>query len=318
MPEELPRDCALAFAADEQFALGLAVAVSSTLKQLAPGLVPKVYVLDNGLACDSRLRLERVVQRISPAQLRWIQVPPERLAHLGTHPQFTHATYARLLAPELLGRNVGRLVYLDSDVLVRRDLSPLFDIDLDGAPFGAVRDFTITTTEHEASGIRRPVLRRPYFNAGLLVIDVARWRDTDVGTRALAYAAEGSEPLPWLEQDALNAVAERWFDLDYMWNLQHMRFFRRHPPAGEDLATELYDQRLALYRNAAVLHFTGQKPWHGSCTTRGTGAWLRALLASRWYRPHEALRWLVGYAKQRMRYALGTAKRRILRTESPA
>jgi lipopolysaccharide biosynthesis glycosyltransferase len=316
MPGDMRANCALVFAADEQFALGLAVAVYSALKLLPPGLAPDVYVMDNGLASDSRRRLERLVHRISPAQLRWIQVPPERLAHLGTHPQFSHATYARLLAPELLGRNVRRMVYVDSDVLVRGDLSPLLTIDLGGAPLGAVRDFTITTTDHIMSGVRQPVLRRHYFNTGVLVIDLARWRRTDVGGRALTYAAQGNEPLAWPDQDALNAVTEQWCELDYRWNFQHARLFREPRPSGDDLATELYEQRIALYESATVLHFTGHKPWYGSCTTRGRGAWLRTLVATRWFRWHEAPVWLMRYTGQRMRHVVGTAKLRMLRRNS--
>jgi lipopolysaccharide biosynthesis glycosyltransferase len=305
-------DIALAFAADEGYAEALAVAVHSALANLAPAVAPEVYVLDNGISERSRGRLVKVVGAARPdAALRWIRIPSERLAHLPTPHYFTRSTYSRLLIPEVLPAHVRRVVYLDVDILVRRDLSPLFTTKLGDAPIGAVRDFAIESTAHGYSGVREPADPRPYFNAGVLVIDVARWRETGLAGRALEYAAAGSEPLPWADQDALNATVESWHELDYRWNLQHASLFRRQRPTAGEFSGRLYGQQRDLYREAAVLHFTGQKPWYGSCTTRGTAAWVRSLMRVRWHTPPEAAIWLSRFCAQRARYWLGTLKLRL-------
>ena len=50
----------------------------------------------------------------------------------------SHMTYCRILLPHLL--DVPRLIYLDCDVLVFRDLSELFDLELSpGKILAAVR-----------------------------------------------------------------------------------------------------------------------------------------------------------------------------------
>jgi lipopolysaccharide biosynthesis glycosyltransferase len=305
-------ELALVFAADERFALPLAVAMRSALATLSPAVFVELYVLDNGLSESSRNRLLRVVDGVGRGnQLRWISVPAERLANIViTDSRFTPASYSRLFAAELVPEHIQRVVYLDADVLVRRDLSPLFTTELGDAPAGAVRDFAIPSTAHELSGVRDRSHPRTYFNAGVLVIDVPRWRKVGLTDQALKYAAASSEPLPLVDQDALNAVVENWHELDYKWNLQQIIFWAdRRPRSG--FGDDLYRQRWDLYRAAAVLHFVGgPKPWHRLCTLPGTTAWVRTMIRTGWHPPSKALAWLLRYLRSRARYWLGTIRRR--------
>ena len=171
---------ALVFAADDRFARPMAVAMHSALRRLSSGITTELYVLDNGISSASRERLQRAVQSAAGKTISWIPVPAERLVdHLGAA-HLTSTAYARLLIPDLLPAHVRRVIYLDGDVLVRRDLSPLFHVELGDAPVAAVRDFAIGSTTHDWSGVRESAVPRPYFNSGLLVIDVARWRSMEV------------------------------------------------------------------------------------------------------------------------------------------
>jgi lipopolysaccharide biosynthesis glycosyltransferase len=300
---------ACVFAGDEAFARGLAVAVHTTLVNLPPGCRPEVFVLDNGMAAESLARLQRVVRQTArEEQLHFIHIAPKALEELPTPTYVSAATYSRLLIPELLPPQVQRVLYLDSDVLVRRDPSPLFAVDLEGAPFGAVQDFAITTTDHERSGARRLGIARAYFNAGVLVIDLEAWRTSGLGAAAMRYASETSEVLSYPDQDALNAVAERWHALDPTWNVQTMNVsLARRRWVTERRA---YRRDRALCRTAAVFHYIDQKPWMPSCESIGTWAWTRALLRSGWYRPREAMSWFARWsaAQARARPAI-TARR---------
>ena len=306
---------AIVFAADEGIAQGLAVAMYSALANLRRSVRPAIYVLDNGLSETSRARVRKLVDAARRSnELRWIRIPTERLGPVTDDCHFTPASYSRLLIPELVPGHVRRAVYLDADVLVMRDLSPLFSVELGGALVGAVRDYFTGSTVDEQSGVRERTHPRPYFNAGLLVIDVAGWRGTGLAEQAMRYARTGNEPLRWADQDALNAVVESWHELDYRWNVQQRPtslfaadFVRTYTPTEE----RIYRERWNLYRAAAVLHFIGRtKPWSYTCNTAGTTAWVRTLMRSGWYAPVEALIWLVRWYGPRLRYRLGTAKRR--------
>jgi lipopolysaccharide biosynthesis glycosyltransferase len=303
---------ALVFAADEGFALPLAVAMRSALASLTRPVAVDVYVLDNGLSAGSRARLRKVADATRRGtELRWLSVPAARLANIViADPRFTAASYARLFAAELVPENVERVVYLDADVLVRQDVSPLFTIDLGDAAVGAVRDFGIPTTAHELSGVRERLRPRTYFNAGVLAIDVRRWRQLGLTSGALSYAEAGSEPPPLVDQDALNAVVDSWHELDARWNVQQILFWEDRRPRSP-YADDLYRRRSDLYRGAAVLHFVGgPKPWHPACTLPGATAWVRTMMRTGWHSRSDASAWLLRYLASRARYCVGTMLRR--------
>ena len=312
---------ALVFAADEGFALPLAVAMRSALAKLSRAVPVDVFVIDNGLSASSRGRVRTAIEGVlGDRQLRWVAPPAERLADIViSDARFTPASYSRLLAADLVPEHTQRLVYLDSDVLVMRDLAPLFTVSLGDAPVGAVRDFAIPSTDHELSGVRESPTPRPYFNAGVLVIDVSRWRSLGVTDQALHYAAVGSEPLPLVDQDALNAVVRSWHELDYRWNVQQVIFWGDRRPRSP-FSDDVYRQRRDLVSGAAVLHFVGgPKPWHPLCTLPGTTAWVRTMVQTGWYSRGRTIAWVLRYLRVRARHRLGTARRewpRQLRRES--
>lgn len=317
---------ALVFVADERYALGLAVSVHSALTHLPSDCHVDVRVLDNGLSEASRQRLAKVVDAAGRGgSLEWLPVPIQRLEHLVDDPSSSGleiALYARLLIPDLLAPHIRRAIYLDSDILVRRDLSPLLTSGLAGAAVGAVRDFAITSTDHERSGVRARENPKPYFNAAILIMDLERWRADGLVEKTLRYASAGKDlPFGQADQDTLNGVIDRWYEFDYAWNVQNSVFdYRwdvRNPivslirgPGDMEVDDYFYRHRWQLYRNAAILHFI-RKPWHRFSTLPGVTMWVRALMRTGWFEPTEAAAWLVRYVRNGVRYWLGTRKLRL-------
>lgn len=296
-----PGECALVFAADERFARPTAVAMFSALKNLSSALQPPIYILTNGISDGSQARLRHVSRRQAGREIHWLQVPPGSLLEHGGRRHLTATAYARLLIPQLLPASVRRAVYLDGDVLVTDDVSPLFHLSLDGAPFGAVRDFHVPTTDSERSSVRGLVEPKPYCNTGVLVIDPKVWRAEELTQRALAFARAAAEPLPFADQDAINAAADGWKELDARWNVQVLSMYWPELPRTE-LTDWLIDHRDELYRDAAVLHFGGlPKPWQpwSFATSRGKTAWAQALIESQWHSRRESLGWLVPWLMKR-------------------
>jgi lipopolysaccharide biosynthesis glycosyltransferase len=289
-----------------------AVAAESALWQLAPTCHPAVYLLDSGVSLGSRKRLERMFVRSARGRaIHWVPVERNRLDHLPAVPGFPPTVYARLLLAELLPATVRRTVYPDVDVLVRGDISPLFSIDLQGAPLGAAVDFAIPDTDHEFTGIEAAETR-PYFNSGVLVIDMDQWRSQRMGERVIAYAAEHEAGL-WPEQDAMNAVIDKPFLIDARWNCQlgalkhpELTYFRDTTAAADTLVTR-------LLRDAIVAHFAGPKPWNPLCTSPRTTAWVAELIRSRWYQPAEFLAWLYKWLRTRLTYGATARLGRLLR-----
>ena len=81
---------------------------------------------------------------------------------------------------------------------------------------GAVAD--VGFTQKSVLGMS---LSEPYFNAGMLLVDLSRWRQANIGIAALDFAASNPHRLSFNDQCALNWVLRgRWRQLQSVWNIQ--------------------------------------------------------------------------------------------------
>jgi lipopolysaccharide biosynthesis glycosyltransferase len=138
-------------------------------------------------------------------------------------------------------------IVLDGDTLVGGDLDELAAIQ--PATLAAV------ATEHSRKGWsflyddRSLPQAKAYFNAGLLVLDPAFWRDLDVETRCLSLVndrrSDGSIGRPLHDQEILNLVfGEVFHRLDARWNFMPKRSWDRPN------------------LNPSIVHFAGRTcPW---------------------------------------------------------
>jgi lipopolysaccharide biosynthesis glycosyltransferase len=217
-------------------------------------------------------------------EVRWIYLDFDAFEGFPRNSPMSAIVFARLFVPDLMPPNVRKLVYLDADLVVQRDLADLLRLDLAGAPLAAVRDLGIGSKAigHE---------RRAYFNAGMLVVDTAAYREAAIKERALTYSTSGSE-IPYAEQDCLNAVVDSWLELDYSWNflMGHLRFDRTGSWISRNEMSRLYAE---VKRGPVILHFTAfSKPWSPVQTGPGSFTWVRWLTRSGWFSAPALLDWL--------------------------
>ena len=126
-----------------------------------------------------------------------------RAATLG--PGESHMTYCRILLPHLL--NVPRVIYLDCDVLVFRDLSELFNLDLSPGKFLAAVPDSETLSLAEDCPTIADALRLPaegaYFNCGVMLMNLDELRKQHFLERAVEFLNRKSAYRFW-DQSAIN------------------------------------------------------------------------------------------------------------------
>jgi lipopolysaccharide biosynthesis glycosyltransferase len=240
----------VACTADRAYAVPLAAMLHSALVGLRHGWAISAHVIDAGLSATDRERLADLAESHG-AVLHWHQPAETTVAALPAWGRMTSTTYHRLLLPRLLPEEVTRAIWLDCDLLVTADLVGLWETDLGGFHLRAVRDSVVPFVSSRY-GIRRwreLGLSRddPYFNAGVMLVDVDRWREDDIGTLVASYFRQVPDVMFW-DQEGLNAVlSRRWGALDPRWNRMTVGG-RRH---SEDAHTEPW-----------IVHFSGTlKPW---------------------------------------------------------
>ncbi len=225
-------------AGDAAYANPMAVTIHSAVRH-TPGPL-RIVVASEGFEPGHQALLESAA---APAETVHVQVPPAWLEGLPTE-GLPGPMFARLFIDRLVPAGTERALYLDGDILVRRSLQPLLDLDLQGCTVAAaaIGGLPVTAANaHRADewpGSMLQVAGLPpsalLFNSGVLVIDVARWRDRRVAERVMALAAEWT----YGDQHYLNAVLwDDWLPFDATWNGKE--------PDG------------------AVIHFAGPaKPWN--------------------------------------------------------
>jgi lipopolysaccharide biosynthesis glycosyltransferase len=242
----------VASAADAGYAIPLAAMLKSALTGLRPGRALSVHVVDMGLTEPDRERVSRICA-VHGAALAWHDPSLCRLGRLPLTSRMTMATYARLVLSRLLPADVKKVIWLDSDVLVTGDIERLWMTELADRHLLAVQDPCVPFVSSRY-GIRRwRKLGLPeeakYFNAGVMLIDLDRWRRDEIGEHAGDYLREyGADAMFW-DQEGLNAVlCGRWGELDVRWNYCSGFTPRERPESA----------RLEPW----IIHFAGTlKPW---------------------------------------------------------
>ena len=139
------------------------------------------------LTGEHRADLERIREEF-PVELRWYDLDQSAMfkdiaGRMPENKRLSNIVYARLMIDRLVGPDVERVLYLDCDMLVREDVAYLLELDLEGNSIAAVRDsigalITGRRDLKENRDIFDPA--DYYFNAGRVLIDIAKWREADV------------------------------------------------------------------------------------------------------------------------------------------
>lgn len=276
------RDPIVVLAADDNFAMPLAATVRSALDNLAPDRTLRIYMLDGGILDATKERLLRSWPE-GRYQIEWLRVDASVLSGLPVSGHINLVSYYRILIPLLLPTDVQRVIYLDADLIVRADLARLWDLNLSGRLCLAAQDCSAPYLDSSQAlanyqlcgpllGSAQPVpnfrelgLEREaaYFNAGVLLIDLAAWRNVDLSRQSLACLEQNRQHVLFWDQYALNVVlAGSWGQLDVRWN-QGWHVFTYPTWEQSPFDRQTFEQ---LRNDPYIVHFTTRsKPWRPLC-----------------------------------------------------
>jgi lipopolysaccharide biosynthesis glycosyltransferase len=217
----------------------------------------KVFILvpDNFIHRGS---LERNLSSyVSQLEFLKINLPENASFKVGHH--ISIASYFRLFMDNLIPAMISRVIYLDSDILINGPLDELWAVDLQDCTIAAVSDANVSSSPSLREELEQKLKLAPtstYFNSGVLLIDLSRWRDARLGERALDFAINHPDLNPHWDQSALNHVVNGQFKaLTKDWNFQtgHLRWAANRKCTLDSLRE---------VNAAKIIHFVGfLKPW---------------------------------------------------------
>lgn len=191
----------------------------------------------------------------------------------------TLATYYRLFIDRILPESVHKIIYLDGDMIVRKDISYLWNIDLKGKAAGVVHDMD---EKRHADSKRLPYpMDLGYFNAGMMLINLDYWRENDCLEQFHQFIQNHGDKIQYHDQDVLNSVLCNhlvWVPLTY--NFQSGFLYKRKQT---DYPISLQAEVEHTRKHAAIVHFsTPIKPWYLDSFHPYTAAWRYYKVISQW------------------------------------
>jgi lipopolysaccharide biosynthesis glycosyltransferase len=248
-------------ATDTLYAASAAVMLRSLRRHLPCDRPAELYMLHPGLPETA----QNMLRDAWSGDVTFLQPNEAAFGTLRPHPGKSTCVYYKLLLPALVPH--PRILYLDCDMLVRADIAPLWETDLEGCAAGAVQDMGVPYVSSEPWGLARyrehgldP--RTPYFNAGMLLMDTKRWRRERITEQVLRYTEEHDADVRLWDQDGFNAVlAGRWKMLDPRWNA----IGDAVTAAGLPIPPELAETARLQSIDPFIIHFAGSKPWEPGC-----------------------------------------------------
>jgi len=242
----------IAFCADDNYCRPMGATIASLIAN-NPGQHFTFHLLAISLTEDNQARFRRVADMGMATHIHLLdaaQFAP--FASFLGHSHYSLSIFTRLVIPDMLAGSADRVLYLDADILCLGALDELFDIDFDGKLAVVVPDAPITTRRRVAA-LALP--HNEYFNAGVMLINVAPWLAAGATAQAVDTLANSKLDLRFNDQDALNIVLNgRARYVDQRYNTLY------------DLIHDLQVNRTALrpLNGARLVHFAGSvKPWAG-------------------------------------------------------
>ncbi|MEL6914713.1 MAG: glycosyltransferase family 8 protein [Pseudomonadota bacterium] len=316
-----PPRISVVFAADNILALALGVAIASVLTNRKPDTSLDIHVLSCGISTSNRQKIASQFEAGDADALHWHEITGADMKLLqdlftASNRPYPPAAYARLLAGKLL-HGVDRAIYLDTDVIVATDLTPLWETPFDGATLLAIRDLPdsndhvprlkalLSPEDVERFGLDQEA---HYFQSGVLVFDLDAFRRS--GFDELIDCLRRYPDLTFPDNDALNIVfRQRTKLVDPRWN-QMASVFWYGSAAESPYDAQLFEE---LVHRPYIIHYSGRpKPWEDGCSHPLSGKWDEAFEVSAWrdWRPTRMS--MVSDRLQRARRKITKKLRRLL------
>lgn len=258
----------IATATDEAYLPYVAAMARSLSARRHPDTELELTIMYAGVSAADRARVETVTEGIS---VRWVSMDAGNYRRWGVEPDpfVLDPHYWRCLLARIYPETVERAVYIDSDTIILKDLKPLWSWPLDGNPIAAAGDLVKVIKDAishwQEIGIDGDA---PYFNSGVLVIDLARWRSENIGERVMRESQENRHRL---------LIRDRWNQHDqYGFNVVLLGRWTALPPGWNHYSERPLD-------DTGILHFLGDmKPGAPLARPENTELFIQAVDATPW------------------------------------
>ncbi len=190
---------------------------------------------------------------------------------------------SRLLLDKILPESLDRVLYLDGDTIVRGSLSELWNIDFNGKTIGMSIEPTIDKNRIKVLNMGN----KPYYNAGVLMVDLNRWRKIKAGDKIIKYYKKFDGKLFANDQDAINGamkdeiiIISPKYNFYNIFNQYSYSFLKKQMCPVEYISKEVFDDAV---NDPVIIHYLGEeRPWRKGNTHKYRSDYKKYLSITKW------------------------------------
>lgn len=252
----------IAFCLDNNYVPHCATAIASVIANNRDERIT-FHVLSDGITKENKTKLCNWIDGYKDKTIVFHEIDKKRFDVFPVGDAYINiSTYFRLAMPELIPE-LDKVLYFDCDIIVNGSLSELWDTDISDYAFAGVRD-RINDYVRVYNRLDFP-LQYGYANAGVILINLKRWRNDNVFEKAAEIARQIPQKLKNHDQDILNKLYHgNILFVDFKYNLLEHFLLR------EDrlfISKDYYPAIECAIAEPVVIHYCmPQKPWHSDCT----------------------------------------------------
>ena len=258
-------DHCIVFCTDDNYTALTAVAIQSIVNHLSKDEFYDILIFHGGLNSEHMEIYERQWENIKNLKLRFVNVAPvfDGLSlYTENRSNFSREAYFRLVTPWVLGEGYEKALYLDGDLILRGDVSPVFRTELGDKLLAGVRDYWGICNCYMDNDPRKSYRLSiglddidNYIISATLLFNLKLWRDQFTLEQVIALCA--SRKWEQHDQDVVNILCQhKMVYLSPTWGMMEDYGNNHHLP--ETLLHELNE-----VKDPIVVHFGGiRKPYY--------------------------------------------------------
>ncbi len=256
----------IVFTFDKRIILGAAVTIKSLIDTAKPDTAYDIYVYHPDIEDSDVKEFGKMVEGTSHS-ISFEYISKERFkdAPINKGGSWTEIVYYRLLIPELLP-DYDKVIYADTDVLFKGDLSEVFDIDISDYECAAVA--MEPNNENMICHKYFPENKNELtFISSFIVFNSKKMREENFVSRMYETIRKFNTRLKFFDVDVLNITCDKIYALPYRygvfqslyyqddWSTSYEYSFLKNVYSDEELREEV--------KNVVMLHYAGKpgKPW---------------------------------------------------------
>ena len=238
------------FTVNDSYTKYLSVSMASILYNLNKKQTINFFILDGGISDENKRKLNKL-KYIKDFNIEYIKIDNSRFENIvkSSQAHITNETNYRFIISSLKPE-LDKCLFLDADLIADKDITELYNINIDDFYMGAVADQLPLTENCWAKRLDLAKNYR-YVNPGVILVNLKKWREENIEDKLFENVVKYSNLLRFPDQDTLNITLQ-----DKVKNISHI--YNAMPVQNYLVEKE----KKEAFDNPVIIHWAGyRKPW---------------------------------------------------------